>query len=322
MKEIELISLAASIGSLSSHPLADAIVAYANQQEIEILPAQAFQFNEDQGVEDRVAGRLVQLGGNQYLTTLGCVPPIELVAKADWEARQAGTSVWLVIEGKFGGLLILKDPLRHDSRTAVNAIREQGVKLVICTGDNQSTAHTVADSLGVEEVHSELLPAEKLEVVKALQQQGYRVGMLGDGVNDAPALAQADTGFAIGSGTDVVINNADITLVSDSLINVTTAIAISRATLRNIKQNLFGAFIYNVIGIPLAAGVIYPVKGWLLPAMFASAAMALSLVIVVTNANRLRFFQSTRETALSMTLKVTGITCPHCVMNVKGRGKK
>ncbi|MCU7841720.1 MAG: heavy metal translocating P-type ATPase [Candidatus Thiodiazotropha sp. (ex Troendleina suluensis)] len=316
MKEIELVSLAASVESLSSHPLADAIVAYANQQEIEILPAQAFQSHEGQGVEGRVAGRLVQLGGNQYLTTLGCVPPTELVAKADWEARQAGTPVWLVIEGKFGGLLVLKDPLRHDSRTAVNAIREQGVKLVICTGDNQSTAHAVADSLGVEEVHSELLPAEKLEVVKALQQQGYRVGMVGDGVNDAPALAQADTGFAIGSGTDVAIDNADITLVGDSLINVTTAIAISRATLRNIKQNLFGAFIYNVIGIPLAAGVLYPLTGWLLPPMFASAAMALSSVTVVTNANRLRFFQLTRETPLSITLKVTGMTCPHCVMNV------
>ena len=145
--------------------------------------------------------------------------------------------------------------------------------------------------LGISEVHSELLPEEKLKVVKRLQQQGHKVGMVGDGVNDAPALAQADTGFAIGSGTDVAIGNADITLAGDSLANVETAVAISRATLSNIKQNLFGAFVYNVIGIPLAAGLFYPLTGWLLEPMFASAAMALSSVTVVTNANRLRFFK-------------------------------
>jgi Cu+-exporting ATPase len=176
----------------------------------------------------------------------------------------------------------------------------------------------VAAELGIDEVHSEVLPADKLEVISLLQQQGHRVGMVGDGINDAPALAQADTGFAIGSGTDVAISHADITLAGDSLVNVSTAIAISNASLRNIKQNLFGAFIYNVLGIPLAAGALYPFTGWLLPPMFASAAMAMSSVTVVSNANRLRFFTppTDEEESMSVKLNVSGMTCPHCVKNV------
>jgi Cu+-exporting ATPase len=161
----------------------------------------------------------------------------------------------------------------------------------MCTGDNRSTAQAVARELGIEQVHSEVLPQDKLGVIAELQGRGRTVGMVGDGVNDAPALAQADTGFAIGSGTDVAIDNADITLAGDSLSHVSTAIRLSAATILNIKQNLFGAFIYNVIGIPLAAGLFYPFTGWLLQPMFASAAMAMSSVTVVTNANRLRFFK-------------------------------
>jgi Cu+-exporting ATPase len=196
----------------------------------------------------------------------------------------------MAANGKVLGVLGLRDPVRRDSVKAVQMLQRQGIQLVMCTGDNHVVAEAVANELGISRIHSELLPEQKLNVVKQLQQQGYKVGMVGDGVNDAPALAQADTGFAIGSGTDVAIGNADITLAGNSLTNVETAIAISRATLRNIKQNLFGAFIYNVIGIPLAAGLFYPLTGWLLEPMFASAAMALSSVTVVTNANRLRFF--------------------------------
>jgi len=162
----------------------------------------------------------------------------------------------------------------------------------MCTGDNKLTAQSVAAELAIKNFHSEVRPQDKLDVIQALQRKGYKVGMVGDGVNDAPALAQADTGFAIGSGTDVAIENADITLAGDSLAHVELAIAISGATIRNIKQNLFGAFIYNVIGIPLAAGLLFPFTGWLLHPMFASAAMAMSSVTVVTNANRLRFFES------------------------------
>jgi Cu+-exporting ATPase len=187
--------------------------------------------------------------------------------------------------------LILRDPLRPDSVKAIAALQKQNITVVMCSGDNAATANAVAREVGIAEVHSEILPEEKLAVIQELQAKGYRVGMVGDGVNDAPALAQADTGFALGSGTDVAIEHADITLTGDSLMLVADAIAISTATLRNIRQNLFGAFIYNVIGIPLAAGLLYPVLGWQLEPMFASAAMALSSVTVVTNANRLRFFQ-------------------------------
>ncbi len=318
ISESDLIRFAASVESVSSHPLAEAIVAHARGEGIEVAAVSDFRSHDGRGVEGRVEGHLVQLGGHHYLQTLGIELPDELRGIAELAAHEVGTPVWLMLEGELQGLLILKDPLRHDSREAVRVLAGQGVKVVICTGDNRATAQAVARSLSVDEVHSEVLPADKLAIVKQLQQQGHRVGMVGDGVNDAPALAQADTGFAIGSGTDVAIHNADITLVGDSLANVTTAIAVSRATLRNIKQNLFGAFIYNVIGIPLAAGVLYPLTGWLLPPMFASAAMALSSVTVVTNANRLRFFKPTEwERPLSTTLKVSGMTCPHCVMNVK-----
>ncbi|MCI5125295.1 MAG: HAD family hydrolase, partial [Candidatus Electrothrix sp. AR5] len=170
-------------------------------------------------------------------------------------------------------------------------LQAQGITVVMCTGDSRAAGEAVAAELGIEEIHAEMLPQEKLQVVQDLQAKGYKVGMAGDGVNDAPALAQADTGFAIGSGTDVAIDNGDITLAGDSLALVPVAIGISRATLANIKQNLFGAFIYNVLGIPLAAGLFFPFTGWLLPPMFASAAMALSSVTVVSNANRLRFYK-------------------------------
>jgi Cu+-exporting ATPase len=313
----DLLRFAASVESVSSHPLAESIIAHAREQGLEPAPVSDFRSHHGRGVEGVVEGRHVQLGGRHLLDALETQATQDLLDIAEREARAAGTPVWLMLDGELQGLLVLKDPLRHDSRQAVRLLAQQGVKLVICTGDNRATAESVARSLGVEEVHSEVLPADKQAIVKALQQQGHRVGMVGDGVNDAPALAQADTGFAIGSGTDVAIHNADITLVGDSLANVVTAIDVSRATLRNIKQNLFGAFIYNILGIPLAAGVLYPLTGWLLPPMFASAAMALSSVTVVTNANRLRFFKPTEwEENLSETLKVSGMTCPHCVMNV------
>jgi len=283
--------LAASLELASEHPLGEAIVRYAEAEGIVSLPVTDFKAEAGRGITGMIDGSLYLLGNHAFMQEKGVGVPSELAAASAKLARQGATPVWLADSAEVLGLLGLSDPIRLDSADAVRALQRQGLQIVMCTGDNRATAEAVAAQLGISEVYSELLPQEKLDVVKRLQQQGHKVGMVGDGVNDAPALAQADTGFAIGSGTDVAIGNADITLAGDSLANVETAVAISRATLSNIRQNLFGAFVYNVIGIPLAAGLFYPLTGWLLEPMFASAAMALSSVTVVTNANRLRFFK-------------------------------
>ncbi len=206
-------------------------------------------------------------------------------------ARRGATPVWLASDEHALAVLGLRDPVRRDTSAALAALKSRGIQLVMCTGDHPDTARSVAQELGIEIVHSRVLPQDKANVVKSLQNEGYKVGMVGDGVNDAPALAQANVGFAIGAGTDVAIESADVTLASNSLTSAANAIALSRATLRNIKQNLFGAFVYNTLGIPLAAGVLYPLTGWLLNPVFASVAMALSSVTVVSNANRLRLFK-------------------------------
>lgn len=291
MSKDELLALAASLESQSEHPLAEAINKAASEKGLSLYDVDDFLAASGRGIQALINDQPTLLGNQHFLRAAGIEIPDNLQQTAEAEAQQGGTPVWLGAGGKLGGLLVLKDPVREDTPQAVSALQKRGITLVMCTGDNEVTAKAVARQLGISEIHSEVMPEDKLNVVKALQQQGCKVGMVGDGVNDAPALTQADTGFAIGSGTDVAIDSADITLAGDSLHNVSTAIAISTATLRNIKQNLFGAFIYNVTGIPLAAGLFYPLTGWMLEPMFASAAMALSSVTVVTNANRLRFFK-------------------------------
>jgi len=316
----ELLQLAVSLESHSEHPLAEAIMREGERRGLKAEPLSDFRAVPGRGIEADIDGKHYYLGSHHYVADQDITLAPDLMQTASAEAGQGGTPVWLAERGTLLGLLILKDPLRNDSAAAIRALHQQGIKVVMSTGDNQQTANAVAGELGIDEFYSELLPEQKLGVIRALQERGHKVGMVGDGVNDAPALAQADTGFAIGSGTDVAIENADITLAGNSLINVSTAIAISSATLGNIRQNLFGAFIYNVIGIPLAAGLLFPATGWLLHPMFASLAMAMSSVTVVTNANRLRFFKpKTWEIPMSATvqLKITGMTCNHCVANVK-----
>jgi len=291
ISEKQIVLWAASLESGSEHPLAEAVLTAQTELGGELLKPANFTAVTGRGVQAEFAGQRYFLGNHHFLREQGCILPAPLLAEADRAANLGSTPIWLGRAQEVLGLLVLRDPLRPDSAGAIQALQRQGITVVMCSGDNAATANAVAREVGIGEVHSEILPEEKLAVIEQLQQQGYRVGMVGDGVNDAPALAQADTGFALGSGTDVAIENADITLTGDSLMLVADAIAISTATIKNIRQNLFGAFIYNVIGIPLAAGLLYPLTGWLLEPMFASAAMALSSVTVVTNANRLRFFR-------------------------------
>ncbi|MCP3852973.1 MAG: heavy metal translocating P-type ATPase [Gammaproteobacteria bacterium] len=289
--EEKLLQIALSLETGSEHPLAEAIIRTAKKKEITAQTCLNFQAISGRGISGDINEKCYFLGNEKWLAEQGINIPSKWQEISSRQAAQGGTPIWLADSLELLGLLILKDPIREDSATAIKALHEQGIQLVMCTGDHKETAAAVGNALGIDQVYSELLPEQKLEIITELQAKGYRVGMVGDGVNDAPALAKANTGFAIGSGTDVAIENADITLVGDSLKSVSTAISISSATIRNIKENLFGAFIYNVIGIPLAAGLFFPLTGWLLSPMFASFAMAMSSVTVVTNANRLRFFK-------------------------------
>lgn len=289
--EATVLGYAASIESGSDHPLARAIVERGISEGFERRKVDAFESIAGEGVSAKIDGVTVFLGKRLFIEQQGIAIPEALSALALKEAGQGSTPVWLAVDERVEGLLLINDPIRNGTPEAVEKLRRRGIEIVMCTGDNRATAEYVGKVLGITRIHSEVRPEDKAAIVESLQQQGFRVGMVGDGVNDAPALARADTGFAIGSGTDVAIDNADITLASDALEHVGTAIALSNATIRNIKQNLFGAFIYNTIGIPLAAGALFPFTGWLLHPMFASFAMAMSSVTVVSNANRLRFFR-------------------------------
>jgi Cu+-exporting ATPase len=286
--ETETLQLAAAVELHSEHPLAAAIVAEARGRDLELPPVEDFTAHSGLGVSGRIDGHLCRVGSRRFMQESGVALP-----ESALEPAGNATLIHVATDGELLGILQLEDPVRADSAAAVDSLRESGIEVVMCTGDRAATAAAVARELGIAQIHSEVLPADKADVVAQLQRQGARVAMAGDGINDAPALARADVGFAIGSGTAIAIENADITLASNSIASVQTAIALSRATLRNIKQNLFGAFVYNVIGIPLAAGIFYPLTGWLLNPVFASAAMALSSVTVVTNANRLRFIRLT-----------------------------
>lgn len=288
-----LLSLAASLEVASEHPLAMAIVNYAKQTGVTLEQVDAFKAIAGHGVQGTINGKVVLFGNARFMTkhriAVGGVQEqsTELAARAE-------TAMYLAEGGELQGIIAVSDPIKPDSKAAIARLHQLGLKVVMLTGDNLATAKAVAAQVGVDEVLAEVLPKDKNRKVVELQDLGGIVAMVGDGINDAPALAQADVGFAIGSGTDVAIESADITLMRGSLHGVADAIAISRATVRNIKQNLFGAFIYNSLGIPVAAGLLYPFFGILLNPMIAGAAMAMSSVTVVSNANRLRFYKAGR----------------------------
>ena len=285
-----ILTIASSIESRSEHPLAQAIVDSAIAQEIDPEDISDFQAIAGHGIEAKLEDHHL-LFGNQKLMFKKGVFLGEFVSKAQKLADEAKTPMYLAIDNKLAAIIAVSDPIKEDSIEAIKRLQSSGIRVVMLTGDNRATANAVAKKVGIKEVFAEVLPEDKSNKVAELQAQNEIVGMTGDGINDAPALALANVGFAIGTGTDVAIESADITLMRGSLHGLADAIAVSKATLRNIKQNLFGAFIYNVAGLPFAAGILYPFFGLLLSPVIAGAAMAFSSLTVVSNANRLRFFK-------------------------------
>jgi Cu+-exporting ATPase len=285
--ENEILRLSASVERGSEHPLASAIVRAAEQLELKIAPVSSFQSRTGLGVIGTVEGRTVALG-NQKLCEELQIRSEDGFERAKQLRRSGQTVMFVAVNGKMAGLLTVADPIKPTAREAIAALKKDGIRIIMLTGDSLATAETVAGQLGIDEVRAEVLPAQKGQVVKELQAMGKTVAMVGDGINDAPALAQAQVGIAMGSGTDVAMESAGITLLRGDLRGIYRARLLSRATMKNIRQNLFLAFIYNSLGIPIAAGVLYPFFGLLLSPMIASAAMTFSSVSVITNALRLR----------------------------------
>jgi P-type Cu+ transporter len=291
LDESALLTLVAAAEANSEHPLAQAIVAAATTRGLTIPTNDEFDSITGKGVTATVAGRRVLIGNERLLADAG----IDTSPLTEGVAHLAGdgkTPMLVAVDGRPVGIIALADTLKDDAVDSVAALRRLGLEVVMLTGDNKRTAEAIARSAGVDRVLAEVLPGDKVAEVARLQAEGRTVAMVGDGINDAPALAQADVGIAIGTGTDVAIEAADVTLISGQLSGLVTAISLSKATMRNIRQNLMFAFGFNAIGIPIAAGVLYPFIGWRLNPMIAAAAMAASSLSVVTNANRLRRFRA------------------------------
>jgi Cu+-exporting ATPase len=285
--ESSLLRLAASVERLSEHPLGEAIVAEAVARGLALVEPQGFESRTGRGVTGRVEGRTVAAGNLTLLGELG-VSAGRFAAEAERLAAEALTLVYVVVDGSVAGLVAVVDPIKPTGREAVAVLRGMGIESVMLTGDNARTAASVAGAVGIERVIADVLPERKLEEIRRLQEEGRSVAMVGDGLNDAPALAQADVGIAMATGTDVAMEAGDITLMRGDPLDVPRAIRLARRTMRVIRQNLFWAFVYNVIGIPIAAGALYPAFGIRLTPAMAAAAMAVSSVSVVGNSLRLR----------------------------------
>ncbi|MAN64952.1 MAG: copper-translocating P-type ATPase [Parvibaculum sp.] len=289
MTEDQVLRYAASLERGSEHPLGEAIVNGATSRGVDLANTDAFQAIPGHGVSGQIDGRTVFLGNAKLMHD----QKIEIEGlTSDWDrlATEGKTPMYVAVDGRSVGLVAVADTVKDDSKQAIDLLKAMGIEVIMLTGDNQRTADAIARSVGVDRVLADVLPNDKAHEVSKLQLEGKRVGMVGDGINDAPALAQANVGFAIGTGTDVAIEASDVTLIKGSLVGVVTAIEISRATMRNVRQNLVGAFGYNTLGIPVAMGIFYPLFGLLLSPLIAAAAMAFSSVTVVSNANRLRLF--------------------------------
>ena len=288
LKEDELLRLAASLERGSEHSLAEAIVEGALDKGLTLEETADFEAHTGKGVTGKIAGRSVGLGNDKLIRHLGLEIAADASSAADALRSDGATVMYVAADGALAGLVAVEDPIKETTRAALDALRADNVHIVMLTGDNRKTALAVAGKLGIDEVEADVLPDEKGAIVQKLKADGRIVAMAGDGVNDAPALAAADVGIAMGTGTDVAMESAGVTLVKGDLTGIVRARTLSRATMRNIRQNLFFAFIYNALGVPIAAGVLFPVFGILLSPIFAAAAMSLSSVSVVANALRLR----------------------------------
>ena len=329
VSESELLTLAASLEQKSEHPLAKAVLAYAETETIACPDVTDFAALPGNGLSARLDGMEIYGGNAEFIATKASVPA-ELQAEAARLAAEGKTPLFFGGAGRLMGVIAVADTLKEDSPRAIRELQNMGIRVVMLTGDNQRTADAIGRQAGVDEVIAGVLPDGKEAVIRRLQESG-KVAMVGDGINDAPALTRADTGIAIGAGTDVAIDAADVVLMNSRLSDVPAAIRLSRATLRNIHENLFWAFFYNVIGIPLAAGVWIPIFGWTLNPMFGAAAMSLSSFCVVSNALRLNLFKlhdagkdkkikkkhHKEETTMEKTMKIEGMMCGHCEAAVK-----
>lgn len=286
-KEDEILQLAATLEKGSEHPLARAIVEGAENKELKLDNAKDFESFTGKGVAGLVGKKKVALGNDKLLQALN-IKETDLLKQAD-DLRSKGETVMMVaVDGKLAGLIGVADPIKSTTKQALHDLRQEGIRIVMLTGDNEKTARAVAGQLEIDEIEAGVLPDRKSEVVKRLKSEGYMVAMAGDGVNDAPALAQADVGIAMGTGADIAMESAEVTLVKGDLTGIVRARRLSEATMRNIRQNLFFAFVYNATGVPIAAGLLYPFFGLLLSPIIASAAMTFSSVSVIVNALRLR----------------------------------
>ena len=329
----DLLSLALSIESKSDHPLADAIVRYARSKHVKERTVTDFEMIEGQGVRATIDGVRCMAGNRRMLLANGLALSRSAQQMGEDLAAAGKTPLYFAANRQVAGIFAVADVLKPTSRAAVDALQSLGVEVTLLTGDNQATAQSIAEELGIKDVVAEVLPQDKERVVREKQARGRKVAMVGDGINDAPALARADVGIAIGAGTDVAISSADVVLMKSDLMDAVDAIRLSRQTMRNIRQNLFWAFFYNCIGIPIAAGVLWIPLGLKLSPMIGAAAMSLSSVCVVSNALRLRFFKGTPKPAtkpgeytvlpkeetkmMKKVIKVEGMMCEHCVAHVK-----
>jgi Cu+-exporting ATPase len=286
-QEDDILRLAGTLEQSSEHPLAAAVVAAGRERGFTLARAEDFRSITGKGVTGTVDGRKLLLGNARLLRESG-VDDGELAQMAEAARGDGQSMLFLAVDGVLGGAVGVADPIKASSKEAVELLHRENIRIAMLTGDNKTTAERVARDLGIDRVEAEVLPEQKAEFVKKLQAEGHIVAMAGDGVNDAPALAQAEVGIAMGTGTDIAMESAGITLVQGDLRAIARALRLSRATMRNIRQNLFFAFIYNIVGVPIAAGVLYPFLGIVLSPMIASAAMTFSSVSVITNALRLR----------------------------------